>query len=141
MQLSRGPTLACTPALGSLILCLRVVRHHHYHYYQAAWEASLKLAIAANPNHIATYGLTLEPRTPFARKYRDGVAPLPPEGDVVAMYEVADAMLTKAGFVHYEVSNFAKPGHESRHNHVYWSGKPFLGFGVGATSLSCEQRR
>ena len=90
------------------------------------------------------------------------MAPLPPEGDVVAMYEVADAMLTKAGFVHYEgnsqscmviimltkagfvhyeVSNFAKPGHESRHNHVYWSAKPFLGFGVGATSLSCAQRR
>ena len=57
------------------------------------------------------------------------------------MYETADAVLRSAGYQHYEVSNFAKIGRESRHNQVYWAGHPFFGFGVGATSLSLLQRQ
>ena len=103
------------------------------------WAESIALAVDAAPQHIATYGLTVEPSSAWGlRGYEENVSPLPRDGQVAKMFEAVHHTLTAAGYGHYEVSNFAKPGCESRHNKVYWEGRPFYGFGVGATS--CDER-
>ena len=104
------------------------------------WRQSLSRALAAAPPHLSAYGLTLEPDTPWGRSMTKGVAPLPREDTEVEMFELAHEMLTGAGYEHYEVSNFARPGQQSRHNWVYWEDRPFLGFGVGATSCDSNWR-
>lgn len=86
--------------------------------------------------HVSVYDLQLEPGTAFGRRYRAGVAPLPPERDSVRMLRAASDALGRAGFERYEVSNYARDGCRSRHNMAYWRAQPFYAFGVGATSLS-----
>ena len=98
----------------------------------ASWEASLRAAIALQPDHISCYALTVEEGTPLARDVAAGrVQPL--DGDEVAtMYECAVRLLADAGFEQYEISNWARPGHESRHNRTYWTDGEYLGLGAGA---------
>jgi oxygen-independent coproporphyrinogen-3 oxidase len=98
----------------------------------ASWERSLAAAIAIAPDHISTYALTVEEGTPLASRVERGeVEPVDP--DVAAdMYERATNVLEAAGYRQYELSNWAKPGHESRHNAVYWTGGDYLGLGAGA---------
>ncbi|MEX0727912.1 MAG: radical SAM family heme chaperone HemW [Planctomycetaceae bacterium] len=96
------------------------------------WEQTLDLAIEANPMHISTYGLTFEKGTSFwTRREKGTLLPLVPELER-EMYALAMEKLPAAGFVQYEISNFAKPGHACRHNIGYWTGQPFFGFGPGA---------
>lgn len=76
----------------------------------------------------------VEPGTPFASLYRPGVAPLPDEDTAADMLRLASTLLTASGYEHYEISNFARPGHRSRHNATYWAGDAYYGFGMGATS-------
>ncbi|MEM9804488.1 MAG: radical SAM family heme chaperone HemW [Cyanobacteria bacterium P01_D01_bin.56] len=104
------------------------------------WQMFLGRAIAADPHHISIYDLTIEPSTPFGKQYSPGQQPLPSERATVAMYRLAQSTLTAAGYDHYEISNYAKPGHQCRHNRTYWENRPFYGFGMGATSYTQEQR-
>jgi oxygen-independent coproporphyrinogen-3 oxidase len=98
------------------------------------WRASLEAAVALAPAHISTYDLIVEPKTPFSRYYQPGVQPLPSDETAAQMYRLAQQVLTRAGYEHYEISNYAKPGYQCRHNRVYWENRPYYGFGMGATS-------
>jgi putative oxygen-independent coproporphyrinogen III oxidase len=98
------------------------------------WEESLEKAIALSPTHISIYDLTIEPQTPFGRYYKPGDRPLPTDETTVKMYRLAQKFLKNVGYEHYEISNYAKPGHQCRHNRVYWENRPYYGFGMGAAS-------
>jgi oxygen-independent coproporphyrinogen-3 oxidase len=100
----------------------------------ALWHATLERALALNTEHLSLYALTLEPGTRFERLHAGGKLPLPDEDAELAMYETCIETLTNAGYEHYEVSNFARPGFRSRHNQVYWHNEAYLGFGPGAVS-------
>jgi oxygen-independent coproporphyrinogen-3 oxidase len=104
------------------------------------WEISLAKAISLNPHHLSVYDLTVEPGTVFHRRYVPGEAPLPTDDLTTIMYRTAQARLTHAGYDHYEVSNYARPGYQCRHNRVYWNNQPFYGFGMGAASYTQQQR-
>jgi putative oxygen-independent coproporphyrinogen III oxidase len=104
------------------------------HQTLADWEMSLEKAIALSPTHLSCYDLTVEPVTAFGRQYKPGDKPLPSDETTADMYRTADRVLTNAGYDHYEISNYAKPGYQCRHNRVYWENRPFYGFGMGATS-------
>lgn len=93
-----------------------------------AWEATLEKAIQLLPPHIAAYGLTYEPGTPFEKRMDDAVDP----DTSLELYKALEQAL--AGYEHYEISNFAQPGKTSRHNLVYWHNGEYAGFGTGAYS-------
>jgi oxygen-independent coproporphyrinogen-3 oxidase len=98
----------------------------------ADWDADLADALRYAPDHISTYGLTYEKGTPlWKQRSRGQVVPVT-EDDELAMYDRGIAALTAAGFEHYEVSNFARPGRRCRHNERYWANEAYFGFGVGA---------
>lgn len=100
-----------------------------------SWEYSLNAAMDASPHHISVYDLQLEEKTPFGKKYRPGVSPLPSDEETAAMYCAASHILrNQGGFEHYEVSNYAKLGHRCKHNMVYWEGGQYYAFGMGAAS-------
>jgi putative oxygen-independent coproporphyrinogen III oxidase len=106
----------------------------------ADWQASLDQAIALEPDHISCYDLVVEPQTPFGKQYEPGERPLPSDEHTAAMYRLASKALHQAGYDHYEISNYAKPGHQCRHNRVYWENRPYYGFGMGAASFTQNQR-
>ncbi|MEQ8462574.1 radical SAM family heme chaperone HemW [Coleofasciculus sp. E1-EBD-02] len=98
------------------------------------WQESLAAAIQLAPTHISCYDLTIEPVTAFGRQYSPGISPLPTDETTAQMYYLAQQLLTDAGYDHYEISNYALPTHQCRHNRVYWENRPFYGFGMGAAS-------
>ncbi len=98
------------------------------------WQNTLSKAIELRPEHISLYELSIEEGTHFGELCQQGKLDLPSEDLQLEMYELVISTLTKAGFEHYEVSNFAQPGFRSRHNQVYWRNDPYYGFGAGATS-------
>jgi putative oxygen-independent coproporphyrinogen III oxidase len=105
-----------------------------------SWERTLRATVDLRPEHVSAYALTIEPSTPLGRKVQRGVVPAP-NGDVQAdMFEVACDVLGAAGYHHYEVSNWAKPGFECRHNLGYWERRPYLGLGAGAHSYRDNRR-
>lgn len=104
------------------------------------WQASLDAAIRLHPTHISVYDLTIEPGTAFDRWYQPGSQPLPSDDTAADMYRLAQRILTQAGYVHYEISNYARSGYSCRHNRVYWENRPYYGFGMGATSYVHGQR-
>jgi oxygen-independent coproporphyrinogen-3 oxidase len=104
------------------------------------WQNSLETTVMLAPSHISSYDLIIEPGTAFHRYYKPGVAPLPEDQSTADMYRLAVQILTDAGYQHYEVSNYAFPGHQCRHNRVYWENLPYYGFGMGATSYIQGQR-
>lgn len=104
------------------------------HQTPELWQASLEAALALNPPHLSHYDLIVEPKTPFGRYYRPGESPLPDEETTAEFYRRAQYLLTSGGYRHYEVSNYARPGCECRHNLVYWQNQPYYGFGMGAAS-------
>jgi oxygen-independent coproporphyrinogen-3 oxidase len=96
------------------------------------WKADLRTALAFEPDHLSTYGLTYEKGTRLWKQWqRGGVRPLDEEAER-AQYELAMDLLGEAGFEHYEISNFARPGRRCRHNQVYWANEAYFGFGMGA---------
>ena len=97
------------------------------------WEATLARALSLEPDHISTYCLTYEEDTEFLQRYQRGEFTSDPEADA-GFYTLADELLGKAGFEHYEVSNYARPGFQSVHNRAYWAGHDYLGFGPSAVS-------
>lgn len=110
------------------------------HQTLVQWEDSLERAIALAPTHLSCYDLIVEAGTPFSRQYKPGITPLPSDDLAAAMYRTAQKILTTNGFEHYEISNYAKPGYQCRHNRVYWENRPFYGFGMGATSYLNGER-
>ena len=103
-----------------------------------SWESSLRNVIALEPEHISAYSLIVEEGTPFCEKYGEGAeceVLLPSEEDERQMYHCTEALLREAGYHRYEISNYAKPGRECRHNLGYWERKNYLGIGLGASSL------
>ena len=104
------------------------------------WEASLEAAIALSPQHISAYDLVIEPGTVFGKRFEPGEGPLPTDDLTAQMYRVASQTLQVAGYAHYEISNYAQPGFECRHNSVYWRNGAYYGFGMGAASYVQGQR-
>ena len=109
-----------------------------------SWEKTLRQVLALQPEHISAYSLIIEEGTPFYQLYekdverRDaGEEPelLPSEEEERAMYEATGRILKEQGYLHYEISNYAKPGRECRHNLGYWQRRDYLGFGLGASTL------
>jgi oxygen-independent coproporphyrinogen-3 oxidase len=89
---------------------------------------------------MSAYALTIEASTPLGRKVRRGSVPAPDPDVQADMFEVACVLLAEAGYRHYEVSNWAKPGFECVHNLGYWERRPYLGLGAGAHSYRDERR-
>ncbi len=98
----------------------------------ADWEASLRTALAADIDHVSAYALTVEPNTEYAARIRRGAALAPDEDVQAERMATADRVLSAAGLARYEVSNWARPGQECRHNLIYWRGGNWLGVGAGA---------
>jgi putative oxygen-independent coproporphyrinogen III oxidase len=96
------------------------------------WLRSLEGVIEAGVDHVSAYALTVEASTPLASAVTRGVMPAPDEDVQAERYEVAERVLSGAGLVRYEISNWAKPGRWCRHNLVYWTGGDYFGFGAGA---------
>lgn len=92
-------------------------------------------------NHISAYALTVEPGTALARQVEQGRVVLPDEDEVVRQYYALHDVLEQSGFRQYEVSNYARPGYESRHNSRYWDRTPYLGLGPGAHSFDGQCRK
>ncbi|MEA5391498.1 radical SAM family heme chaperone HemW [Cyanobium gracile UHCC 0139] len=107
----------------------------------AHWDGQLAEAIALEPPHLSVYDLSIESGTVFERRLALGQLALPPEDLAADLMDLTWGRLTAAGYGHYEVSNFALPGHASRHNRVYWSGAGWWGFGMGATGAPRGRRR
>ncbi|WP_310820540.1 radical SAM family heme chaperone HemW [Stratiformator vulcanicus] len=105
------------------------------------WKSTLDEAVQLRPRHLSTYGLTFEKGTSFwTRRAKGTLSPVPEELER-EMYAHAIGQLTEAGYRHYEISNFAQPGFECRHNLGYWNAKPYLAFGPGAASYIDGVRR
>lgn len=97
------------------------------------YQRDVARVLALNPEHISSYGLIIEEGTPFY----ENVAlqrTLPEEETAIAMYEDTKRLLAEKGYQRYEISNYAKPGYESRHNSSYWTGISYIGIGLGASS-------
>jgi oxygen-independent coproporphyrinogen-3 oxidase len=106
----------------------------------ADWGQQLQQAIALQPPHLSVYDLSIEPGTVFERRQQEGTLALPDQDQGADLMELTWSALAAAGYGHYEISNFAKPGHASRHNRVYWSGAGWWGFGMGATGAPWGER-
>ncbi len=100
---------------------------------RAKWEETLRAALACAPKHVSAYALTYEEDTPFFEKLQRGEW-RQDEAREIAMFERTRDVLGAAGLVDYEISNFALPGFESRHNLAYWRGADYLGLGPSACS-------
>jgi oxygen-independent coproporphyrinogen-3 oxidase len=111
------------------------------------WKSDLRTAMDLNPNHLSIYNLQIEESTPFWHKFTppplplgegerggEGKLSLPSEETEVSMFEYTIETLTAAGYNHYEISNFAKPGFECKHNINYWKNGNYIGIGAGAHS-------
>jgi oxygen-independent coproporphyrinogen-3 oxidase len=103
------------------------------------WRATLEKTIALQPEHISTYCLTYEEDTEFFLRHARGEFHQDPDADA-DFFEMTMAILEDAGYQHYEISNYARPGFESVHNHAYWLGKDYLGIGPSAVSTIGMQR-
>ena len=98
----------------------------------ADWERALDAALGLRIPHLSLYGLIVEERTPFWARRERGKLPLPTEDTEATMFAQAIEAATGAGYAHYEVSNYALPGYECRHNQTYWRNEEYFGFGAGA---------
>ncbi len=98
------------------------------------WEEDLTRILSFRPEHLSLYGLSIEKGTPFDREREQGRLDLPSEQEEIGMYEAAQDLTAKAGYEHYEISNYARPGYRSRHNTLYWTMEEYYGAGAGAHS-------
>ena len=105
------------------------------------FERDVERLLALAPDHVSLYGLTVEPATPLGRWVAAGREREQPEEGYERDYEAAHRMLTSAGFEHYEVSNYARPGRRARHNSAYWAAVPYVGLGPSAHEFDGTVRR
>lgn len=106
------------------------------------WKNDVAQAMSLKPHHISCYALMLEEGTPLTRMVESGRISPPDEQLSAEMYAYLQTALKNAGYLHYEISNYALPGYESRHNSSYWKSHPYLGLGPGAHSydgMSCRR--
>ncbi len=102
-----------------------------------SWTKTLRAVLGLSPAHISLYNLSIEEHTPFYKRYGGPQQkPFMDEDLELSMYERAMDKLRASGYVHYEISNFARPGFKSRHNEAYWLGRDYIGLGPGAHSFS-----
>lgn len=106
----------------------------------ASWTDSVKRAVALAPQHISAYGLTYEEGTRLWQQRERGEVTEVPEEECLEMYRILVDRLQAAGYEHYEISNFALPGYNSRHNSSYWNDTPYLGLGAAAHSYDGSVR-
>lgn len=104
------------------------------------WKETLEKALEISasgklPSHISAYQLSVEPDSALERMIASGRCSEAPDEDCARQYDILCSTLTAAGYTHYEISNFALPGHEAKHNSAYWRHQPYCGFGPGAHSL------
>ena len=104
-------------------------------------EDELKKIFSLPVVHLSFYELTIEPGTPFYSLYEKGALQKPSEEDITQMFLLLWERTKAAGFGHYEVSNYARPGYQCAHNILYWTSAPFVGFGPGAASFLHQVRR
>lgn len=107
---------------------------------EASWAASLDRAFALGITHVSTYGLTIEEGTPYARWYERQPGAFFDDEREATLYQIAIDRAAAAGFEHYEISNFARPGSRCEHNANYWRNGSYLGLGVGAASYRAGVR-
>lgn len=107
------------------------------HQTVEAWRKNLQSALALDPQHLSLYALTIEPNTRFHRLYHKGLMSLPSDELFVEMLDIAIDTAESKGYRRYEVSNFAKPGYECKHNLAYWRAEEYAGYGPGA--VGCLQ--
>lgn len=100
----------------------------------ADWRTTLDAALSAEPDHLSAYALIVEDGTPLARRIRRGELPAPDDDDLADKYLAADEAFGAAGYGWYELSNWARPGHECRHNIAYWRSTDWWGIGPGSHS-------
>ncbi|WP_144547969.1 radical SAM family heme chaperone HemW [Bacillus sp. X1(2014)] len=105
------------------------------------FKETLKEALSLDITHYSAYSLIIEPKTVFYNLLKKGKLPTPGEDVEAAMYELLMEEMEKHGFNQYEISNFSKPGYESRHNLTYWNNNSYYGFGAGAHSYLNQIRR
>lgn len=98
------------------------------------WRMSVRTAVDLGVDHCSAYALTVEPNTTMGRRIAAGTLPKPDDDDEAAKYEIADELFSAAGLEWYEISNWARPGYESRHNLGYWHNVDWAGLGPGAHS-------
>jgi oxygen-independent coproporphyrinogen-3 oxidase len=115
------------------------------HQTKESWRQSLEELAALAPEHVSVYLLEIDEGSRLGREVLQGGArysagALPSDDEMAEFYETAQEFLAGMGYHHYEISNWAKPGYESRHNLKYWRREPYLGFGAGAHSFSGTQR-
>jgi len=111
----------------------------------ASWKRNIVLAVGLNPEHLSLYALSIEHGTPFNNLSARGLLHLPDPDLAADMYEFADQLLTQAGYIQYEISNWARPAADGqplacRHNLQYWRNQPYLGLGAGAHGFICGHR-
>ncbi|MGI9105803.1 MAG: radical SAM family heme chaperone HemW [Pyrinomonadaceae bacterium] len=107
----------------------------------AEWASNMDAALALGPAHLSLYLLEVHEGTPLADQLRQGRWPQPDADTAAAMYQLLVERTRRAGYEHYEISNFCRPGYESRHNLKYWTAAPYYGFGSSAHSYDGEQVR
>jgi putative oxygen-independent coproporphyrinogen III oxidase len=105
-----------------------------------SWRRTLDEAIALGPDHVSAYALTIEPATSLGRQVASGEAPAPDPDLQADMFMLACGVLADAGYRHYEISNWARPGFECVHNLGYWERRPYVGLGAGAHSYRDDVR-
>jgi oxygen-independent coproporphyrinogen-3 oxidase len=108
---------------------------------ERTWEDDLSAALALEPAHLSLYGLTTEPATALGRWRDRGVVTEAPDESYEREFLLADETLVSAGYEHYEVSNFARPGRRARHNSMYWEARAYAGLGPGAHEFDGVARR
>jgi oxygen-independent coproporphyrinogen-3 oxidase len=107
----------------------------------ASWRENIKQALALNPEHFSTYSLTVEDKTVFGHQFKKGKLKTVSEDVAAEEFEILMNELSEAGYEHYEISNFCRPGFQSRHNSSYWKGAHYLGIGPSAHSFNGDSRQ
>lgn len=105
------------------------------------WRQNLEIFFATGINHLSAYALTVEEKTVLGQHINKGVAAPVDEESVIRQYKILVEMAENQGFEHYEISNFARPGHYSKHNCIYWKGEKYLGLGPSAHSYDGDSRQ
>ncbi|HBI14042.1 MAG TPA: coproporphyrinogen III oxidase [Desulfobulbaceae bacterium] len=107
-----------------------------------SWRDSLEQAISLAPTHLSLYELTIEPGTPYFQQQTQGLLELPDEEALTEMDHLTATLCREAGLIQYEISNYARPGFECRHNINYWQNGPYLALGAGAVACmdGCRRR-
>ena len=105
------------------------------------WRKNLEIFFSTGFNHLSAYALTIEEKTALGQRIKKGISAPVSEESTVRQYEILVEMAKNQGFEHYEISNFARPGHYSKHNTIYWKGEKYLGLGPSAHSYDGVSRQ